>query len=118
MGYHSEVAIRCQDKAFEMFKEAWSKFKFIPDKIYHHKDDHLIYWDYVKWYEDYPDVSAIENIMSELNKLSNDEAIEKKMGYRFMRLGEDDTDIETKDNTYDIGLWMIRKIDLSDFESK
>lgn len=116
MGYRSEVAIRCQDNAYKMFEKAWGEFT--PDKIFHQEDDHLIYWDWVKWYEDYPDVSAIENIMSELNKLSNDEAIEKKMGYRFMRLGEDDTDIETKENTYDVGLWMIRKIDLSDFESK
>lgn len=116
MGYRSEVAIRCQDKAYKMFEKAWGEFT--PDKIFHQKDDHLIYWDWVKWYEDYPDVSAIENVMSKLNELDNDEAIEKKMGYRFMRLGENDADIETKENTYDIELWMIRKIDLSDFEGK
>ncbi len=116
MGYRSEVAIRCQDKAFEMFQKSWGEL--IPDKVFHKENDHLIYWDWVKWYEDYPDVSAIENVMSELNELENDEATEKKMGYSFMRLGEDDTDIETKNNTYDIELWMIRKIDLSDFENE
>lgn len=25
MGYYSEVTIRCEEKAFEMFKEAWKK---------------------------------------------------------------------------------------------
>lgn len=114
MGYRSEVAIRCQDKAYEMFEKAWGEFT--PDKIFHQKDDHLIYWDWVKWYEDYPDVSSIENIMYELDKLENDEVIDNKLGYRFMRLGESDTDIETKGNTYEIELYMIRKIDLSDFE--
>ena len=114
MGYRSEVAIRCQDKAYEMFEKAWGECT--PDKIFHREDDHLIYWDWVKWYEDYPDVSAIENVMSELNEMGTDEVIEKKMGYKFMRLGEDPADIETKENTYDIELWMIRKIDLSDFE--
>ena len=57
MGYRSEVAIRCQDKAFEMFEKAWGEL--IPDKVFHNENDHLIYWDWVKWYKDYPEVSAI-----------------------------------------------------------
>ena len=116
MGYRSEVAIRCQDKAYEMFEKAWGEFT--PDKIFHQEDDHLIYWDWVKWYEDYPDISAIEKVMSKLDEVDNDEAIENKTGYRFMRLGEDDADVETRGNTYAIELWMIRRIDLSDFEAK
>ena len=116
MGYRSEVAIRCQDNAFTKFKNAWGEFT--PDKIVCRKDDNLIYWDWVKWYEDYPDVSAVERVMSELDKYDNEEAIDKGFGYRFMRLGEDDSDIETRENNYEIQLWMIRKIDLSDFEEK
>ena len=116
MGYRSEVAIRCHDKAFEMFEKAWGEL--IPDKVFHNENDHLIYWDWVKWYEDYPEVSAIENVMSKLNELDIDEAIENKMGYKFIRLGEDNDDVETKENTYVIELWMVRKIDLSDFERR
>lgn len=35
-------------------------------------------------------------------------------GYRFMRLGENDDDVETRENDWNIELWMIRKIDIPD----
>lgn len=35
-------------------------------------------------------------------------------GYKFMRLGEDDNDTETRENDWDIELWMIRRIDIPD----
>ena len=33
MGYYSDVTIRCEEKAFEMFKEAWKKAEMTPDKV-------------------------------------------------------------------------------------
>lgn len=35
-------------------------------------------------------------------------------GYKFIRLGEDDNDVETSSNDWSIELWMIRKIDIPD----
>ena len=115
MGYRSEVAIKCESKAYDRFakvftqKEMWIK----PDKILHdiENDDYVIYWDWIKWYEDFEGVSAIQNVMSELDEEHDGDA-DDQLGYRFMRLGEDDSDIETQENTYDLELYMIRKIDI------
>ena len=33
MGYRSDVTIRCEEKAFQMFKTAWEKADFKPHRI-------------------------------------------------------------------------------------
>ena len=120
MGYRSEVAIRCQKNAFEMLKKAYGTFN--PDKLLNKGDnDYLLYWDWVKWYDEYSHVAAITDVMGELDVMfggDNEEIVEHYYGYKFMRLGADDDDVEVRSNCNDIELCMIRKIDLSDFENK
>ena len=108
MGYRSEVAIKCEEKAYEMLRETCNQVRLIPDAIYKDEEYFIFYWDWIKWYDTYYEIIAIENTMSKLDDLGN----EPGYGYRFMRLGEDDTDVETRQNNYDIELWMIRKIDI------
>ena len=59
MGYRSEVAIKCEEKAYEMLKETCHDADIMPDKIFKDGDEYILYWDWIKWYEDYEDVSAI-----------------------------------------------------------
>ena len=33
-------------------------------------------------------------------------------GYKFLRLGEDDTDVEARTNNCEVELWMRREIDI------
>ena len=119
MGYRSEVAIRCEAKAYERFKNVFSKKELYvtPDKILHDDeyDDYIIYWDWIKWYEAYDGIAAIEDVMTQLDE-EHEYDSEDKLGYRFMRLGENDNDIETRENNYDLELWMIRKIDIPDWD--
>ena len=110
MGYRSEVAIKCEEKAFEMLRETYKRVDLVPDKVYKDGDCFILYWDWIKWYEDYDDISAIEEVMSKLDRLNDTTGY----GYRFMRLGENDDDVEIRQNNYDIELWMIRKIDIPD----
>lgn len=111
MGYYSEVAIKCEEKAFKLFEEVFSKKELYvePDHIYKDGDDYIIHWDWIKWYDGFEGVDAITDVMETLNDNTTD-----GYGYRFMRLGEDDNDTETMENDYDIDLWMIRKIDIPD----
>ena len=46
----------------------------------------LFLWDYLKWYDNYPDVRFIEDLMNELE--SDD--------FLFLRIGEDMNDNEEK----------------------
>lgn len=113
MGYCSEVAIKCEEKAYELFKQVFTEtnFHIAPDKIYKDGTDYIIYWDWIKWYEDYNDVATITHIMNELDTYGNDDG---GYGYIFLRLGEGDSDIEKRSNDENIELWIIRKIDIPD----
>ena len=118
MGYRSEVAVKCQKKAFEMFKEAYSKAEYTPDKVIENDGEYLIYFDWIKWYDDYDIVHNFNDVMAELDDSGdNDEVYEQELGYKFIRLGEDGSDTEERENCYDIELWITRKIDFDDFEA-
>ena len=115
MGYRSEVAIKCEEKAFEMLKETCKRVDCVPDKIYKDGEQFILYWDWIKWYESYEDVSAIISTMDKLDELQDPNNYDETgYGYRFMRLGENDDDVETRGNDWNIELWMIRKIDIPD----
>lgn len=112
MGYRSDVAIKCEEKAYEMFKQVFSKREMYiePDKIYKDGDDYILYWEWVKWYG-YEGIDEITNIMNELDERENDTG---GYGYNFIRIGEDIEDAEQRSNDWDVELWMIRKIDIPD----
>ena len=116
MGYRSEVAIKCEEKAFEMFRETYKRVELVPDKVYKDGEYFILYWDWIKWYESYDDIMEIEGVMDALDAIGVQNEInntkETGYGYRFMRLGEDDIDIETRENDWSIELLMIRKIDI------
>lgn len=113
MGYRSEVAIKCEEKAFELFKSVFAKEELYikPDNIYKDENDYILYWDWVKWCDDYEGVKEITNVMCDLDDHGNEDG---GYGYKFIRLGEDDNDVETSSNDWSIELWMIRKIDIPD----
>ena len=47
----------------------------------------------------------------------NDRDHEDGYGYKFLRIGEEDTDVESRTNNYEVELWMRREIDIPrDFE--
>lgn len=105
MGYRSEVAIQLEKKAFDMVMKSIKKYnktqnngwEFAPDSILKKDDDYLLQWDCIKWYSDYSDIRTVENVLNELDKLTESENID---GYRyhFVRVGESWSDIEIRSN--------------------
>lgn len=115
MGYYSEVGIKCREKAFEMFREVWSKNNMCPDEILFDKEcnEYLIAWDCVKWYDAFEDVSAINEIMDKLDDMPDaDIEAEDGYGYAFTRIGEDVCDVEMRTNNYEVELWVRRELDI------
>nr|DAZ46856.1 MAG TPA: hypothetical protein [Caudoviricetes sp.] len=106
MGYRSDVGIMCQPKAYEMFKKEFDVI--CPHKVLQRDDYHLLIWEWVKWYSDFDDVAKVEEIMGELE----DHEDEDGYGYKFLRLGEEDTDVEDRTNNCEVELWMRREIDI------
>lgn len=118
MGYYSEVTIRCEEKAFEMFKEAWKKAEMTPDKVLKTNDgteDYIIQWQRVKWNTYYLDVAAINDVIKKLNELQDpSDTKDEGLGYKFMRVGENLGDIETEQNDWEIELYVIQCADIPD----
>lgn len=118
MEYYSEVTIRCEEKAFEMFKEAWKKTEMIPDKVLKTNDntgDYIIQWEMVRWDTDYPEVAAINDVIKKLNELQDpSDTKDEGLGYKFMRVGENLGDIETDQNDWEIELYVIQCADIPD----
>lgn len=118
MGYYSDVTIRCEEKAFEMFKEAWKKAEMTPDKVLKTNDgtgDYIIQWNMVRWDTDYPEVAAINDVIKKLNELQDpSDTKDEGLGYKFMRVGENLGDIETDQNDWEIELYVIQCADIPD----
>lgn len=118
MGYYSDVTIRCEEKAFEMFKEAWKKAEMTPDKVLKTNDgtgDYIIQWNMVRWDTDYPEVAAINDVIKKLNELQDpSDTKDEGLGYKFMRIGENLGDIETDQNDWEIELYVIQCADIPD----
>lgn len=118
MGYYSEVTIRCEEKAFEMFKEAWKKADITPDKVLKTNDDtgdYIIQWGTVKWDTYYLDVAAINNVIKKLNELQDPSDTKNEgLGYKFLRIGENIGDVETDQNDWEIELYAIQRADIPD----
>lgn len=115
MGYYSEVGIKCRKKAFEMFQEAWNEHNIYPDVVLIDKErnEYLIAWDFVKWYDEFKDVSAITEVMDNLDDMpDSDIEAEDGYGYTFTRIGEDACDIESRTNNYEVKLWVRRELDI------
>ena len=67
-------------------------------------------WESVKWYESYPDVSVVQNIMvmcdsCDINGLAYD-------SYGFIRIGEELEDLEVRGDTCAFDLYINRSLDI------
>lgn len=112
MGYRSDVAIKCEEKAFEELKkiivDAGKNTYAEPDYIYKESkednpnnecDQYILHWEQIEWYND----ETIEQIMNKLREL-DDRSEEVGYGYKYIRLGEDIDDVSTKTNDYTLVL--------------
>ena len=103
MGYRSDVRIRTTKEGYEVMKkfvENYIKEKDLKGtdwnllehaEITEAEDSITLDWTDLKWYEGingYEDVDAIMNSLYELS--------EKDIDYQYMRIGEEDDDIEEK----------------------
>lgn len=105
MGYRSDVAIEMEEKSFELMKQKLLEFKkaqpeewkyFKPSVVKNHSGTRfLISWEYVKWYENYPDVGVVEGVLGQLCKEHLEEA---GWSFYFIRVGEDYDDVEHRMN--------------------
>lgn len=113
MGYRSDIGLALTQSAVQRMHKKLNSldknseaFSVITDFIIyadkHHEDAdtgaEVYLWNYVKWYDDFKEVSFLEELMQELNE----------QDYLFIRTGEDYDDTEVQgyfwDNPFDLKL--------------
>jgi|TARA_R110000824_G_C15015144_1_gene657792 hypothetical protein len=100
MGYRSEVLLIVGKEAMPLFLTALAREPKARDLCFNYRDQYekdyeevgsmLFNWTEIKWYDNYPDIQAIESFMDNCDTEDLDEH------YRFVRIGEDDRDIEER----------------------
>ena len=95
MGYCSEVALAIAKEDCKYLKGKMKENKELKDflkmaEIKKSNNAIVISWDWIKWYDEFPEVQAIKDFMYYLS--DNDRP------YRFIRIGEENDDIEVETN--------------------
>lgn len=99
MGYRSEVIIAMNTSYYKKNKEVVDKLLKDIDHIQDNIDVMFFCYHSVKWYEDYPDVKAIEEFI----RASDEEAC-------LVRLGEEFGDFEHIGNHWDFDIYPNHSI--------
>lgn len=99
MGYRSDVILFMQEKAYNKLIEICKEMKFEPDYVYYNEveNNYKVNWDWVKWYADFPEVNAIEKLLTSFAEKDKDS------GYDFKKfiVGEDECyEEETHGDTF------------------
>ena len=87
MGYRSEVAVRFSDNAAKVVKKFYEldkQIKELIDGAQYCDDFSSILWDWIKWYDNYPEISAFMDMLDQLGCED----------YGMIRVGEEYDDVE------------------------
>ena len=104
MGYRSDVALAISKDLMPRFLTVFAKcpeaqalvFKDheTMDQDYDGEKTFFVYWSGIKWYTSYPEIQAIEEFLAECEADDFEELENSYDHYRFVRLGEENDDIE------------------------
>ena len=127
MGYRSEVALALDAKIVPALMTAFAKCeetqKLCTQHVDHLDTDYggegnwLMRWDHIKWYDSFPEIEMINNLIEalELDDLS-EYGIKEVINtpeycelFRFVRIGEDSSDNEQRGHGFD-NIYISRSI--------
>ena len=104
MGYRSDIRIVIKKKDYPKFSkyvedyiaEKQAQYNLMEHIDVKEEGTQTIYigWDYLKWYEGFPEVQAVHEA---LNKFRDE-----GLSFTFARIGEDYGDYEEDNNNYDL----------------
>ena len=93
-----DVTIVCGEEALHLLEEVYKRYKFLPDKKKQSGDFWMLEWWDVRWDEQFPEVSGIEQVLLRL-----DELVTEDEGFAYKQFIFDEDDEDTKVRVNDIG---------------
>ena len=130
MGYRSDVYIAVAFASEEDMKEVLAVYTIDPHVQKHNllerwevKEDNILYFEEAstKWYDSYEEVQGIEHMLHLADNFHEER--DMPIAYRFVRIGEEDADVEDRyehggdngsliDKLFD-GMTLIRQVEIS-----
>ena len=108
MGYRSEVALSLSENANELFLENLKEIPEIQTLVnnceWSDPNHGRYYWSWVKWYDSYPEVDAMEKFLDFLDAVDHET-------YGFVRIGEDEEDISRRGSPCVHDMYVNRSIE-------
>tara|TARA_R100001082_G_C4253492_1_gene112448 strand:+ start:142 stop:531 length:390 start_codon:yes stop_codon:yes gene_type:complete len=127
MGYRSEVILAIDAKLVPALMVAFAKCEETQklctqyvdnlDTDYEGKGNWLMRWDHIKWYDSFPEIEMINNLiegiecedLSEFGLKDDESAPDYNEMFRFVRVGEDMDDNEVRGYGFD-NIYISRSI--------
>ena len=125
MGYRSEVVLAIDAKIVPALMTAFAKCeeaqKLCTEHVdsletdYGGKGNWLMRWDHIKWYDSYPEIRMIENLIECMESDELDDFGMKDMPdpsselFKFVRIGEDNADVEHRGYGFE-NIYVTRSI--------
>lgn len=111
MGYRSEVGFACTPQIHEVIKSIAEINKEFKEFLGYADDCTTATagkyrWEDIKYYDGYPDVDCLNNIMDFLDNVGLDSE------YGMIRIGEELEDIESKGMPYEFDMYVNRSIEI------
>ena len=120
MGYRSEVVMAVGKELMPHFLAVLAKHPaLVPmvfkdsdmvEKDYDGKETLLVQWSFIKWYESYHEVDALNSFFDECEGDCIEEVEEPWEHFRFLRLGEDSNDMVEKGYLHSSDICFHRRI--------
>lgn len=104
MGYRSDVYLRIAQPLVEVVDAARKLDDKLDEMLKHGTCDGSktdFHWEWTKWYNSYPEVQAVDSLLS---MLQDDD-------YGFIRLGEDDGDVDRQGSPGDYDMYIQASVD-------
>ena len=107
MGYRSEVVLYVGPEVMPQFMVTMAKCQATRAMCFadHErmirdysgiKGSMLFKWGWIKWYDSYPPIIAVNNFLERMEDLTNEDCEEWADEYRFIRFGEDHDDEDVR----------------------
>ena len=105
MGYRSDVFLRIAEPLVEVVQAAAKLDPRLEEMLKEGESDHGaktdFHWESYKWYDSYPEIKAIEDMLDELDEDD----------FGFIRLGEEQGDIEQKGYPSEYDMYTSTTVD-------
>lgn len=110
MNEKSNVTIICEQKAYELFRDALKMVDAKPDLVQKNEDHYILKWNSIRWYTSNDDIFLLEKTMTILDEKTINPSSKIEPGYSYHKFDiTEDREIDERCNNWQspIGYYKV-----------